>query len=342
LLGLKRDYENAESLFRRAIEGREKVLGLDDPETLKSKQDLGWMFHRKGDIAAAEPFFRGALPGLERSLGVDHRDTLACAHNLALVLEHKGELDEAEKLWQRAVVGSLKQLGAIHRTTVLYVNSLGSLLLKKGDKEKALKLQLDSVLEREKEPESGGDKQLPIDLNNLGLEFRKVGKLDVAEQLLRRALAKDQAIRGQSHPKIPHRLNNLCSALIMQGKLNEAKPLLARAWQMKSGKHDLTSTRLLFVRLTVALLESQSSEQILGMLKTMVAWESMPDHAEVVTTWDMAYFIEYLRPKLPLGSAEFLTALAAALNDHDEVGKLDSFDLWKNSSPIPLDIPWPE
>ena len=342
LLGLKYDFENAELLFRRAIEGREKVLGLNDPETLKSKQDLGWMFYRKGDYAAAEPFFRNALPGLEKQLGIDHRDTLACAHNLALILEQKGELNEAEKLWKRAVSVSLKRLGSMHPNTVLFVESLKSLLLKKGEKGKTLQLQLDSILAREKEPESKNDKQLPIDLNNLALEFRESGNLDVAEPLLRRALARDRAIRGKSHPKIPHRLNNLCTVLIMKGNLREAKSLLTHAWQLKSGKHDLTSIRLLFVRLTVALLESHPPKSFLGMLKTMVDWESVPDYADVAVTWNIAYFIEKLRPQLPLGSAEFLTALASVLNDRRGHSKLDRFELWTSHPAIALETPWPE
>jgi hypothetical protein len=92
----------------------------------------------------------------------------------------------------------------------------------------------------------------------------------------------------RSHPKIPHRLNNLCTVLIMQGKLDEAKVLLVRAWQLKSGQHDLTSARVLYVRLAVALLESEPKEIFVGQLKTLLALESLPDYADVVKVWDIA------------------------------------------------------
>lgn len=337
LLGLMRDFENAEPLFRRAIEGREKVLGVNDPETLKSKQDLGWMFYRKGDFSAAEPLWRGALPGLEKRLGVNHRDTLACAHNLAQIHEHNGKLDEAEKLWQQAFAGSLKLLGATHPTTILFKDSLISVLTKKGDMEKLLELQLETISKREKEPESAGDRQLPIDLNNLGLEFRKIGKGVEAELLLRHALARDKEIRGQSHPKIPHRLNNLCTVLIMQGKLNEAKSLLKSAWQLKSGQHDLTSLRLLFVRLTVALLEAQPAAVFLGQLKTLLADASLPDYADVTKTWNIPDFIGHLNAELGAQNVKFLTALAIATNDHSKISDLDQFPEWRDANPLPLE-----
>ena len=174
------------------------------------------------------------------------------------------------------------------------------------------------------------------------MEFRKAGHLAEAEPLLRQALELDEKARGTAHPKIPDRLNNLCTVLIMQGKLDEAKSLLVRAWQLKSGQHDLPSARLLFVRLTVALLEAESPVLFLGQLKTLLAAPELPDHADVMRIWDIAYFIEHLAVKLGRQSTELLHALAAALNENDQVAKLDPFEFWKNSPPVPLDTPWPE
>jgi len=180
-----------------------------------------------------------------------------------------------------------------------------------------------------------------IDLNNAALELRKQGKLAEAEPLLRQALAIEEQDRGATHPKIPHRLNNLCTVLILQGKLAEAKSLLARAWQLKYGRHDLTSTRLLFVRLAIALLEFQPVEVFVGQLKNLLALESLPDHAEVVKVWDITCFIESLRPKIPPDAGDFLTALVSAMNDRTNLADLDRFPEWRNQPPIPLDTPWP-
>jgi tetratricopeptide (TPR) repeat protein len=178
---------------------------------------------------------------------------------------------------------------------------------------------------------------LAIDLNNLALQFRKLRRMAEAESLLRRALAIDEKARGEAHPKIPHRLNNICTALIMQGKLDEAKELLARAWQLKCGRHDLTSARLLFVRLTVAMLESQPETLFLGQLKTLLAQESLPDHADVVKVWDIAYFIDHLSAELGGHHAAFLRALAASLNDRAKLPELDRFPQWRDAPPQSLE-----
>jgi hypothetical protein len=90
--------------------------------------------------------------------------------------------------------------------------------------------------------------------------------------------------------------------LVMQGKLDEAKVLFEQAWRLKSGQHDITSARLLFVRLTVALLESHNVEEFVGHLKTVAALIPLPDHADVTRIWDIGYFLDHLRPKLPTDS----------------------------------------
>ena len=55
--------------------------------------------------------------------------------------------------------------------------------------------------------------------------------------------------------------------------------------------------------------------------------------------WDIAYFIEFLKPKLGEHHAEFLAALIAALNGRPKLFALDSFPEWRNQPPVPLDTP---
>ena len=122
-------------------------------------------------------------------------------------------------------------------------------------------------------------------MNNLALQFRKLRRLEKAESLLRRALAIDEKARGETHPIIPHRLNNLCTVLIMQGKLDEAKPLLARAWQIKQGNHDITSARVLFVRLAIAFFESRPAGCFIGQLNALLSGDLLEAKANVAQVW---------------------------------------------------------
>jgi len=79
----------------------------------------------------------------------------------------------------------------------------------------------------------------------------------------------------------------------------------------------------------------------LGQLKTLLTGPELPVAGDVAVPWDIAYFIGHLRPKLPPGSADFLTALVAALNDRAKLPDLGRFAEWKNQPPDPLDTPWP-
>ncbi len=136
--------------------------------------------------------------------------------------------------------------------------------------------------------------------------------------------------------------NNLAAILLLQNKLEEARKALAEAWSLEAGKADLTSSRILFMRLSAAFLESQPYGVYVGQLKTLLAIDELPDHANVAKVWDIDYYITYLCTKLSESEAEILTAIAAAMNDRAKVPALDTFALWTSQPPIPLDGPWPD
>ena len=69
--------------------------------------------------------------------------------------------------------------------------------------------------------------------------------------------------------------------------------------------------------------------------------ESVPNFLSATGPWDIAYFFEHLGSRLPPGSAEFLTALVAAMNDRANLAAIDAFPEWRNQPPILLDTPWP-
>ncbi|KAF1828280.1 hypothetical protein BDW02DRAFT_462661, partial [Decorospora gaudefroyi] len=66
----------AEPLFRQSAEQREKVLGAEDVDTLKSKYWLALTLHERQKYAEAEPLLRQLAEQQEKVLGADHKDTL--------------------------------------------------------------------------------------------------------------------------------------------------------------------------------------------------------------------------------------------------------------------------
>jgi hypothetical protein len=127
----------------------------------------------------------------------------------------------------------------------------------------------------------------------------------------------------------------------MQGKLAEEKPLSADAWARKAGGHDITSARILFVRLATALLESEPAAHYVGQLKTLLTGGTTEAGGNVTTTWDIGSLLVSLRPRLSPPDADLLETLAAALNDRARVADLDRYPAWRDGSAVPLDAAWP-
>ena len=93
-------YDEAEPLYREALEVKRETLGDRHPDTLLTINNLGGLLKGKGDLAAAEPLLREALEVQRETLGDRHPDTLISMNNLGVLLEDKGDLAAAELLFR--------------------------------------------------------------------------------------------------------------------------------------------------------------------------------------------------------------------------------------------------
>ena len=104
--------DEAEKMYVRSLEGREKVLGADHTSTLHTVNDLGLLYKDQGKLDKAEKMYDRALEGREKVLGAEHIWTLDTVNNLCLFYAESGRLDEAEKMYNQALEGYKKALGA--------------------------------------------------------------------------------------------------------------------------------------------------------------------------------------------------------------------------------------
>jgi tetratricopeptide (TPR) repeat protein len=70
-----------------------KATGLDN---------LAFLLHDHGDLAAARPLFKRALAIREKVLGPEHPDMVQSLDNLASLLQAQGDLAAAQPLLERA------------------------------------------------------------------------------------------------------------------------------------------------------------------------------------------------------------------------------------------------
>jgi hypothetical protein len=183
----------------------------------------------------------------------------------------------------------------------------------------------------------------PVLLNQAALEHRKRDNLPEAERLLREAIEiEDEQVAADS-PKRPHRRNNLAIVLMRAGNIAESRALNAAAWRLKAGRHDVTSGRILFVRLALRFIGGRGDPRpYVGQLKTLLHLEPLVCFGDVARVWDIPDVIAMLRAVLAPADAELLARLAEALNDPAHLVALDTCDAWRVAPLVSLDEPWPE
>ena len=78
-------YAEAEPLYRKGLEIRERVLGPDHPSTAASYNNVAYNLNAQGRYAEAEPYLRKAVEIVERRLGLDHPDSQLYRRNLEIL-----------------------------------------------------------------------------------------------------------------------------------------------------------------------------------------------------------------------------------------------------------------
>jgi hypothetical protein len=186
-----------------------------------------------------------------------------------------------------------------------------------------------------------------LDINNGALDLRDHTpldedhlRLDKAESLLRIALAIDASAAGRVR-KIPHRRNNLATVLLMQGRLREACHELGLAWQSIGTRYDLTSARVLTVRLCAAFVSGGALQPFVGQLKAHLQIRPLLDFSDVTAIWRADGILRAVARSVDATDVEFLRHVVAVLNRANEVKALDRWTVWRESETCPLDRPWP-
>ena len=89
-------HDEAEPLYREALELTRGTLGNRHQSTLACIGNLGLLLKAKGDLAAAEPLLREAVEVTRETLGDRHPSTLLSIGNLDFLLRKMGDLAVTE------------------------------------------------------------------------------------------------------------------------------------------------------------------------------------------------------------------------------------------------------
>ena len=227
-------YGEAEPLLWRALEIREKRVGMEHPDVAHELNNLAQLLKTQGKYAEAEPLLRRILTIREEMLGIEHLDVAHDLNNLAELLRAESKYDEAEPLFRRALAIREKRLDPEHADVLQSLNNLAGLLKMQARYAEAEPLFRRTLAIKEKtlgmvHPD------VATSLNNLGVLLKTQGKYDEAEPLYRRALAILEKSLGMEHLLVAIILNNLGELLQAQGN-DKAEPFYRQALTIREKK----------------------------------------------------------------------------------------------------------
>jgi tetratricopeptide (TPR) repeat protein len=221
-------YSEAEMLYKQVLKGREKLLGLEHRDTLRTVEGLAITHQEQGRYGEAEKLYGRALAGFVKLLGPDHPDTLLQVENIAVVYCKQGRYTEAEAQYGWALAGKEKLLGPNHLDTLGTVNNLAIVhdLQKRYNTAETL---YERVLEGREQLLGPEDPDTLATVNNLAIVYRQQRRYKEAETMFRRALEGNEKLLGPEHPDNLQTMNNLANNYHSQGLYNEAETLYRRA-----------------------------------------------------------------------------------------------------------------
>ena len=218
----------AMQMYQRALQDKERTLGVDHTSTLDTVNALGVLYAKQSKLGDAEKMYQRALQGKEKALGVEHTSTLRTVNDLGNLYRNQGKLAEAEQMYKRALGGYEKALDTEYTLLLQTVNNLGILYVDQGKLAEAEQMYQQALYGYEKA--LGTEHTSTLDtVNNLGILYRNQGKFAEAEQMYQRALDGYEKALGTEHTSTLQTVGNLGILYVDQGKPGEAEQMYQRA-----------------------------------------------------------------------------------------------------------------
>jgi len=217
-------YPRAHELAKRALDARRSLLGPDDPKTLESMAQLGWILNREGQYAEAEKLERQALVNERRILGPEAPLTIETMGNLAYIVQGPGYFDEGEKLARDVIAVATRRLGPESTPALQSMSYLGVALWNQGRYAEA-EQEYRQLLDVERRVIGPDHPETLRTMGNLALAVVSQGRLAEAEPMMRELLAANQRVLGLEHRNTPIIMSNLADVLADEGRLAESEKL---------------------------------------------------------------------------------------------------------------------
>ncbi|AOS83621.1 hypothetical protein BIU88_05340 [Chlorobaculum limnaeum] len=221
-------YVDAETIYRRIIEIREKQLGSDHLDVAESINNLAVLLYSKREYLEAELLLRKTLVIRKRYFGIDHLEIATTLNNLGMLLTDEGKYEEAEPFLLQSLTITENKLGKDHHDLITVLNNLGILFYALGKYDEAFvsyRRALD-IIERRFGFNNLYMSKTLINFSNL---LGKCGLIEESELLARQSLMIAEKQLGAYHPDLVTKLSGLAILLKKAKCYDEALFLHKRA-----------------------------------------------------------------------------------------------------------------
>jgi serine/threonine protein kinase len=226
--------ERAAAPQAEALAIRQRELGQDHPDTLRSMFSMAMLLAAKGQWVQAEPHARQLLERRRQLLGDDDLQTVLSKKLLAEVLQRQGRLVEAEPYRRETMEGCQRLLGNDDPQTLDALLKLGQVLFWQ-DRLPEAEVCMERAVEGLRRVRGENDVQTLKTLGILGMLRLNQGRFAEAEAMLRQAHDGLRVEIGDDQRETLFWVARIGSALRMQGRLPEAEPYLENALKGLSG-----------------------------------------------------------------------------------------------------------
>jgi serine/threonine protein kinase/Tfp pilus assembly protein PilF len=236
------EFAKAETMHRRALELRQRLLGKDDPVLALSTSHLGRVCLARRKMIEAEELLRQALAVQLKTPGPEAADTLFTLEELSVALNAQGGKDkktEAETLLRQSLAAKRKLFGVDSVEVAAALEHLTEVFRLEGKLDEAERDYREAVASGRKVLETHlslypkGDPGLADSIFGLARVLQARGNANEAEPLFREALAMRRSIYGDDHPDVASTIYYLADSLLGQRKLLEAETLFREAIEMQ-------------------------------------------------------------------------------------------------------------
>jgi serine/threonine-protein kinase len=249
--GIYRDlglYDQADSLFQRALAIARSTYGPRHPEFAARLSDLGTIKKWRAQLVPAESLYRQALAIEERTLGHQHQTVARTITQLAYALDDQGRYAEAESLHRAALAIDLKLHGPRHLDVAADLDNLAQLLSDKLQKYEAADSAIRAALIIRRQLQDSGHPDYLTSRATLASVVSLLGNSDESMAIEREVLQQRRRIYPDGHPNLATSLHNLAFDLQSLGHYAEAESLVSEALAMRrrflGDEHEITMQSL--------------------------------------------------------------------------------------------------